>query len=400
MKKSLVALAVLGAFSGLAQAEGSVTLSGIIDVSVMSQSGVTPTAPNNTSTTASVIGFVDGQILPSIYDLKGSEDLGGGLKAGFELQGGFSSGNGAVNSADGVLIGKGIFGREAKLTVGGDWGTIGAGLQVDPALVAAIATEPRGMTDSLSSLGYWIGATAGNGSGGYVLTGGIFDQNSVSYSYSGNGLYLGLLYGIGGVAGSTTAGSVTSIGGSYTNSGFTISAGYAQDKADVAATAAVAATATTKAVPATTGYTGTNSQETVVGVGYAVGAFAVRLQYGEFKSGYGNNSNASTYGQAADDVKEVGIGFDWKDGANTVNLSYYNAKDDGPGLGGKTTDFAILDTYGLSKRTSIYGQIGYVKADQTGAGASEQIAAFYTAGGPPVPGNSSTVVGVGVQHTF
>ena len=171
-----------------------------------------------------------------------------------------------------------------------------------------------------------------------------------------------------------------------------LAAGYAQGKGNVAATAT------------TSGYSGTSSEEDFIGAGYAAGAFAVRLQWGEFKFGYGGVSGTPSYGNPADDVKEIGIGFDWKDGANTVNLSYYNAKDDGPNLGAKTIDFAVLDTYALSKRTSVYGQIGYVKADAatatTGPGQSEAIAAFYTAGGAPVAGHSSTIVGIGMQHMF
>jgi len=395
MKKQLIAVAVCTALCGIAQAEGGVTVYGIIDAGVMEQSKAPiPAAGSNPATTGSVLGFVDGQILPSIYGLKGSEDLGGGLKAGFTLEGGFHSGNGGFNSTNG-----GIFGREAKMTLGGDWGTFGAGLQLDPALIASIATEPRGLTDSLSNLGLWIIATVGNGvkpgaaETGIDLQGGIFDANSISYTYSANGLWVGLLYGFGGVAGSTAANSQTSLGASYTNSGFTVSAGWVQDKANAG-----------QNTPAY--YTGDNSQIDFIGAGYAMGPFAGRLQYAEFKFGYVPGS-AATPGTASDDVKSIGLGFDWKAGANTLNLAYYRAKDDGMNLGGKTTEIALLDTYALSKRTSVYGQIGSLKADAivggtspSGPGASVFLNGVVYTPAAANPGNTSTIIGVGMQHEF
>jgi len=394
MKKSLVALAVLGAFSGVALAEGGgVTVYGIIDVGIVSQNNAPTGTASCTGTgitlvctpnTGHVTAFQDAQILPSIYGLKGSEDLGGGLKAGFDLEGGFKSANGNYNSSNG-----GLFGRQAVLTLGGDWGTVGGGLQLDPAFVAAIATEPRGMTDSLSSLAFWILSTLGNNT---VLTGGIFDTNSVSYTYAGSGLYLGLLYSFGGVAGSTTANSEYSIGGSYTNSGFTVSAGYVEDKANVPAQ----------------NYTGASSKDDFVGVGYAFGPYAVRVQYAEFKFNYSPGPVDS--GTAASDVKDIGVGFDWKSGANTVNFSYYRFKDDGSSppagvdVGGKTTELALLDTYNLSKRTAVYGQVARLKADSLTASSGPGASTFANGGiylpANVVPGDSSTIIGIGMQHEF
>jgi len=383
MKKQLIALAVCGAFCGLAQADGAgVTVYGIIDVGVVSQSKA-PIAATSTSpaTTGSVLSFQDAQMNPSIYGLKGSEDLGGGLKVGFDLEGGFHSGNGGPNSSNGNL-----FGRQANMTLGGDWGTFTAGLQLDPALVAAIATEPRGMTDSLSSLGLWIIATVGNTP--VDLQGGIFDANSISYTYAGNGLFVGVLYGFGGVAGSTAANSQTSIGASYTNSGFTVSAGWVQDKANVG-----------QNTP--TYYTGDSSEIDFIGVGYAAGPFGARAQWEEYKFNY---CLAAPCGTAGDDVKDWGIGLDWKAGANTVNLAYYRATDDGANLGGNTTEIALMDLYSLSKRTSVYAQIASLKATSitatSGPGASIYLNGVVYTPAAASPGNTSTIIGVGMQHEF
>jgi len=372
LKKTLCSLMVLGAFASTAQAQTSVTVYGIIDAAIMTQSNSgTPSAGRTTS-------FVDGSILPSIYGFKGTEDLGDGLKAGFNLEGGFSSGNGTHNSP-GVYQTQ-MFGREAKVTLGGEWGTIGAGMQVDPGLVASIGTEPRGLTDSFSILEYWILATVGNNlAGGGSLGGGIFDQNSLTYTYTKNGLYIGAEYGVGGVAGNSSANATESVGVAYNISGFVASASFAK------------ANNTNPAVG------GTSSQIDVFGLGYDFGNVALRGQYGEFKSNYIAGSTP------ASDVKVWGIGVDWKTSiGNKVNVAYYDAKDDGPIGGGKTSELALMDIYALSKHTQVYAELTSVKADAN-AGLSAAIGGVYvtSGGGLTAPaGLTTTFFGVGVQHAF
>jgi len=403
MKKQLIALSVCGAFCGLAHADGSsVTVYGIIDAGIMTQSHTTvvPVPPPGTGTQPGdrATGFVDGQINPSIYGIKGSEDLGGGLKASFDLEGGFNSGNGVHNSQNSQAQ---IFGRQAWVGIGADWGAVAAGEQFDPAFVAAIATDPRAMTDSLSSLEPWIVATLGNGGGasnGQGLQGGIFDSNSVSYTYEGNGLYLGLLYGVGGVAGAASNNAQYSIGATYTISGFVVAAGYVEDKA---------------ASPNGAPYSGTGSKIDHIGAGYSVGPWAVRAQYAEFRYGYYGPGFTNIASTPLDEIKLWGIGGDWKSGANTVNLSFYDAKDNGGGpgtvgvysgyaTGGRTKEIALYDTYSLSKRTSVYGQIASLKAD-TNAGDSASLGGIYvTSAGGLVAANgvTTTYIGFGLQHSF
>ncbi len=379
MKKSLYSFIALSALASVAHAQSSVTLYGIIDASVMTQSKT-----GGTGAGGRVTSFVDAPILPSIYGFKGTEDLGGGLSAGFNLEGGFNAGNGTHNSPG--VTQNNIFGREAKVTLSGaDWGSVGAGLQVDPALIASISTEPRGLTDSFSMLEYWILATVFNGSGlnpagATSLQGGIFDNNSLTYTYAKNGLYLGLEYGFGGVAGSTSANSTESIGASYSKAGFIVSGSYAKNN---------------NANPA---IGGSSSQIGVVGLGYDFGAFAVRGQYGAFRSSAGALLGVAN---ATSDVQSWGVGLDWKpSAANKINISYYDAKDTGASFGGKTSEIALLDIYSLSKRTQIYGQLVDVKADAN-AGVSAGIGGVYVPSGFfSSAGTSTLYFGVGVQHSF
>src|SRR5687768_18396130 len=78
MKKSLLALAVLGVFAGAASAQSSVTLFGVVDANAK--------AVKNGSTTTKQLG-TDG-LASSRLGFRGVEDLGGGMSAGFWIEGG------------------------------------------------------------------------------------------------------------------------------------------------------------------------------------------------------------------------------------------------------------------------------------------------------------------------
>lgn len=106
MKKSLLALGVLGAFAGAAHAQSSVTLYGIIDAGLQY---VSKTGGNlaGTGTTNHNFQFANGNLQGSRWGLKGAEDLGGGLKAIFVLENGFNLGSGTLGQNSRM------FGRQA-----------------------------------------------------------------------------------------------------------------------------------------------------------------------------------------------------------------------------------------------------------------------------------------------
>src|SRR4026207_2440313 len=92
MKKSLLALAVLGAFAGVAQAQTSVTIYGSFDAGV--RTAQDQNANGNSRTTRSSTGTYNSNRL----GFKGVEDLGGGLNAHFPLKSAFNSGTGAADT--------------------------------------------------------------------------------------------------------------------------------------------------------------------------------------------------------------------------------------------------------------------------------------------------------------
>lgn len=117
MKKTLAAVAVLGAFAGSAVA-ADVTLYGLVDYGVRYQ--------NLDADTAGVdkINKVDmksGANSGPRFGLKGTEDLGNGVKVGFVLENGFAADTGALGSS------KRLFDREAQLFVDGSFGRVSFG---------------------------------------------------------------------------------------------------------------------------------------------------------------------------------------------------------------------------------------------------------------------------------
>ena len=114
MKKTFVAVAVLGAFAGSAMA-ADVTLYGKIDLGLQYQH------LDNGTTTTDQFKETSGQNSGSRFGLKGTEDLGNGMKVGFVLENGFSADDGKMGQ------GSRLFGREAQMYLTSDYGTLGFG---------------------------------------------------------------------------------------------------------------------------------------------------------------------------------------------------------------------------------------------------------------------------------
>lgn len=108
MKKSLLALAVLGAFAGAASAQSSVTLYGKVDLAL-----------------GKATGSADKQVRDgagSRVGIKGVEDLGGGMKALFGFEHRFDPDTGTQNSAN-------MWNGYSTVGLGGAFGTVNLGRQ-------------------------------------------------------------------------------------------------------------------------------------------------------------------------------------------------------------------------------------------------------------------------------
>jgi predicted porin len=129
MQKKLIALAIAG-LSGAAFAQTNVTISGNLDMGYYAQSMQTTTIMD-TRTAAAANGSST-----STWRITGTEDLGGGMKAGFQLENDLAAG---ASSASSVINAGSSF-----LSLSGNWGTLKAGNVNTAGLTAGTTAQPFG----------------------------------------------------------------------------------------------------------------------------------------------------------------------------------------------------------------------------------------------------------------
>jgi len=116
MKKSLFALAALGAFASAAQAQSTVTLYGTFDTSIyyLADTRAANSASQASVTSTQVLGtgthYIDSAFATSSWGMRGSEDLGRGMKANFHLESDILTNSGNTHSA-------GLFRRAANVSL-------------------------------------------------------------------------------------------------------------------------------------------------------------------------------------------------------------------------------------------------------------------------------------------
>ena len=134
MKKSLLALAVLGAFAGAASAQSSVTIYGLLDLAVTKGNGGTsPNAGANGASTA----YIMKQSASSRLGFRGSEDIGGGWSAQFQIEHRFTPDDGQPAA---------IFwaGRSYVQITNAAIGSLYMGREYTPAFWPAVKVDPFG----------------------------------------------------------------------------------------------------------------------------------------------------------------------------------------------------------------------------------------------------------------
>lgn len=131
MKKSLAAVAVLGAFAGSAFA-ADLQLYGVVDTGLVYQHANSYDALGVNIESEDTFGMSTGVASGSRWGMKGTEDLDNGLTVGFVLENGFSSDTGSLTQ------GGRMFGREAQLFIRSGFGELSMGRSA----ISTAATAP------------------------------------------------------------------------------------------------------------------------------------------------------------------------------------------------------------------------------------------------------------------
>jgi predicted porin len=390
MKKltlSTLSLALLGV-AGAAHAQSSVTLYGVIDESFQY-------VHNADSNNNSLYHLLGGNLQGNRWGLKGQEDLGGGLKAIFQLENGFDINNGRLGQ------GGRMFGRQAYVGLTHDaYGTFTLGRQYDPLV---------DLVQPLTADNYW-GST-------FTTPGDVDNNDNSSRTNSAikytSPVYAGFqfeaFYAFGGVAGSTGSGQTWSAAATYANGPFSVAAGYiVMDNAStLAGRGFVAATGTSAGTAAGWG-SGVTSDATFdssvnsafasaksiniasVAAQYVVGPFTAGLRYSnaQYKpDGYSTFTATQRYDVGAGFLNYqltpaalIGLGYTYTHGKGNFSQTYHQIS-----LGGD---------YNLSKRTDVYLVGAYQHASGNGVFAS---VADY---GYDSNARSSEIVSLGIRHKF
>ena len=383
MKKTLIALAVLGAAAGVAHAQSNVTIYGIVDTGYIKKSGHDVEMGENVNNR---LGF------------RGVEDLGSGVKATFELERRFNLNNGTPKSTD---------------SKDRDWdGAANVGLKSDTWGAVRLGRVNELTTETIRKFDpfyqYGVGAMLEGSQRSPRIS------NTIRYdSPNWSGFHFGASYSLGGNTDSDSINGSTAANGTSPmrdvkdagadNDGYGIMLGY--DNGPIALVGNWSRLADSK-----------KSSVWNLGAAYRFGDAKVELLYQQTKDkGWANgelsywNSFGGDNGGLADDFtdneyalsgideikeKQWLLGLEWKLGPGRLNASAQWMEVETSGGNAHISDkdiykYAIGYTYDLSKRTAIYGNVAYTDYDD------EDVAELY---GDTDDGTYG--VQVGITHKF
>ena len=368
MKKTLIAMAALGAMAGVAHAQSSVTLYGLVDAYI----GQTSRQVDSTIIASRVAKLKQNVVNGSgqnnsRWGLRGTEDLGGGMKALFVLEGGFQPDTGAFATISNQ--GGGLFGRQAWVGLSSGFGTVGLGRQY-PAY-----DDLRGATNMIYDSNFATTAAVwGTGVQDYQNR----SSNSIKYTSPDFAGFSGAVtYGLGENKTATTdAENVAAVHIKYANGPLLVGFAHQREK-QVASTsgslfgagAAVGVAAGPAAFNATRKYN-------LLGASYDFGVAKLTAQYNQAKG----ETSATT---SAKD-KEFNVGVSVPFGAAALAAGYSRSKSDSAGNNNRGTGVSLLGTYALSKRTNLYTGFLMTKVESQNAATEVKASTF----------------GLGVKHLF
>jgi predicted porin len=415
MKKSLLAVAAIGAFASAAQAQSSVTVYGILDVGYIgsnSRAGSTKiqkSAFGQNAETTSRLGF------------RGTEDLGGGRSAFFTVELGLTPNNSNLSGgtaedriqSTSQASGTAIDNRQSFVGLKQNGvGQFAIGRQYTPVFVAGAATSPGQYNNVVGDMVY-AGASSVYGSAATTTSG---NNNGIGFTNRASNALTVQSDRFGGLVLSamaaqnnqdTTQTSNAAGGGGQANwngYGFggdfrfqklIVTAGYQSFKTQItnagsAPTAnavlalggntPVSSTLLTVAAQGVVSATSTDDKQTLAGATYDFGILKAYAQW------VGRKVNVATGEQVNRNAQQIGVR------ANiTPTIETWASVGNGrikSAVGGQTANFTgyqLGANYNLSKRTNLYGIFG-----STGTSSTAQ-----TLGGA-----NANQYAVGVRHTF
>ncbi len=423
MKKSLFALAAMGAFAGAAQAQSSVTVYGILDYGYQSASQTQAGTSTNTVTKTQTSGLFGSGESTSRLGFRGTEDLGGGTRAFFTAEVALNTDPTGVTTG----AGSGLFSNSAT----GNRQTF-IGLAQKGIGQASIGVQYTPLHEEVTS------TVAGNANNqvGDVL----YDRRGVGVDYTASGNATNTSYtvrssnalilktdrfsgfqlkGMFVTNGRTSNQTSTAGTGENANIGYGLNANYQWQKLYVTASwqnlrnnnpngvAAVSATATSPALSAVAANTfapGYNGGAVTPGINSTDTQqyYAATYDFGILKAfvGYVNRKAMSEINSAnyvSRTAQQIGVRAPVTKSVQAW-ASVGSGRINNGGSASPTANFygwQVGSDYFLSKRTNLYAIYGGMNTSNSTTGAY----ASSTTSGVPTSWNQSSFA-IGARHTF
>jgi predicted porin len=295
---------------------------------------------------------------PSVLGVRGSEDLGGGLKAVFQLETAFQVDERAAGA---------FAARNSMAGLQGGWGTFGVGRWDMPLKQSIGATDLWGDINKAD----WTTATADQGNFSTRL------GNSVMYwSPNWSGFQLKLHYVTDENRNAAVKPEATGASVTWARGPLYLALAYEEHKQMTGSQAGVLVT--------TPGY---KEEGTAVGGHYTMGNFKLAAHYGEYKKPAGQTAAQVAAGTLKD--KSYYVGGQYTAGKNVFLVTYQNAE-----VGSADCDAVGAGyQYVFSKRTNI--MFSYVKIDNSGG-----MNCNFGAGSSLGTGEDPEGFGIGIRHYF
>lgn len=365
MKLGRIALAALAAaVPMLASAQSTVTLYGVVDTGIEYVNNV-GAAKDNVARVNTLTGTV-----PSRWGIRGTEDLGGGLKSLFVLESGFAPDSGTSNQ------GARLFGRQALVGLSGPWGQVALGRQYTMLFWATLDPDILGPN------------VYGSGSLDSYLPNARAD-NAVSYKGTFGGFTVGATYSFGrdtvnagpSPAGTNCAGENAADSKQcrewsallqYDNKWWGVAAAYDSLRGGPGAFG---------------GLTKSNLTDDRLSLNGYVLLSKTKMGLGVIRR---DNDGSPT---PRSDLWYAGLAYDitpaFTLAGQVYYLKYHNSDN-------KAMLYALRGTYAFSKRTSVYATAGFI---DNGGQLALSVSGAQT-GSNPKPGGNQLGTMIGIKHTF
>jgi predicted porin len=373
MQKKLLTVAVAGALAAPVAAMADVTVYGTIDTGIRTASKVCTAAGGaNCTETGSLLSVTEGERTTNRWGLKGSEDLGGGLRANFTLEGQYASDTGGGPGSASGGANQGLFQRKSIVGLsGGMW-------SVDLGRDYTVNFKTQGIYDPMSYTYTGITPTAGNN------VAGTRSSNMVTAGFRFGTGGVRVEYAMGEVAGDTGSGSRYGINGDFAFGPVTLAAAYSS-RSDT--------------------FAGLDLDQDVYNIGgvYKLGAMTFRAGYSssEYKQTNGASNKADT------PMYVLGFQYDFSP-AISGRIGYYSMdfKINDSKIGSRDWFILAMD-YNLSKTTVLYAAVdvsGITDLSVTVNGQTGVISASTVPGVGSTLGatvaDGSTGISAGIMHAF